>query len=110
MISVGGTSVGDHGVDITNNYSVAEYVGWLGWGYDEMLISNGIDNDALPDLNEWYHIVFIRDTFTYKLYINGDMIIETPTNNYLPSYGVEPEANIACWIPNRQVFKVQSMM
>lgn len=96
-----GSSGGGQNIALTNN----QMQGWSGGAYNNSaptisLVATGI----LPNINEWVHVVYLRDNPSIVLYING--VLNTNLTTYsgynsntgttTPNYGSAPKALIGC--------------
>lgn len=73
-----GSYGGDQNISNSNNSALnGPCIGWAGWGYNT---TNNGPSECLntlgraPILNQWYHVVFTRDNYEKKLYIDGKLI------------------------------------
>ena len=102
MLSVGGPSGNDQHMLLSNDFQFSNF-GWSGGGW-----SSGspfsIDLDTLPNNNEWSHIVLVRSTSEYKLYVNGMLNGIIQNNGLAPSYSTNPVASIGARIITLQRF------
>jgi hypothetical protein len=49
---------------------------------------------SMPNLNQWYHVVYTRDASFLKLYVDGIIIGSLPTIGDTPNYRTDPLFNI----------------
>ena len=86
FFSVGSAS-GDQDILIGNEYDNVltgfSNGSYLGYDYNVRCTTN-----ALPKLNQWYHIVLTKDINNYYFYIDGKLICASPTNGSSAYYGV----------------------
>ena len=96
-----GNPGGGQNVALTNN----QMQGWSGGAYNNStptlsLVAVGV----LPNVNEWAHVVYLRDNSSIVLYVNG--VLNTNLSTYsgynsntgttTPNYGSSPKALIGC--------------
>ncbi len=92
-----GSSGGGQNVAIANN----SMTGWAGGSYNDgtpslSLVAKG----SMPTTDRWYHLVYIRDSFKIKLYIDGKLNTNevsyggsnTSTGGHNPNFGASPKA------------------
>jgi len=70
-----------------NNYS-SGLNGWGFYGANQDGTTSNCDFGLLPTPNTWYYIAITRSNTSIKLYINGNLVRETPINNRIAIYGV----------------------
>ena len=81
-----GSTGGDQNVNTCNDYSV--YDGWIGGGYTGTSSTMVVNQHEDHSINEWHHIVSVRDSNFMLLYIDGVLVDSTGTsNNTDPYYG-----------------------
>lgn len=98
--SIGNTGGGQN-IALCNN----SMTGWSGGSYNNgspaaSLVAKG----TLPNIDQWYHLVFIRDTNKIKLYVNGVLNTNeatyggwnTNTGGNSANYGSNPIGLVGC--------------
>lgn len=83
LLSIG-SSNGNQAIAIKNTGDV---MGIVGEGYmaeNEIIY---VQTGALPNLESWYHVVFVKDLNDYNFYINGKLLRTVSTGNKTPYYG-----------------------
>ena len=75
-------------VNASNVYATAGATGLTSGGYNiGSPPTTGVQSGSLPNTNQWYHMVSVRDNNSITLYINGVLIGSSSTNSNLPYYG-----------------------
>lgn len=72
VIAVGGI-IADQSLLVGNN-NRAGHIGFGVGSYDSIPAPHSCYEGTLPNINEWYHIVFTRDNDSLKMFINNDLI------------------------------------
>lgn len=92
-IGQGGGGTGQS-IDFANNY-LSTYNGIGGGGYNKTTPNFKVRETKSPKLNQWYHVVTVRDTNFILLYID-DILIDSHgvSSKILPLYGSPVKAHI----------------
>lgn len=61
--------------------------GFTGGGYVAVGENAFCQKGSLPTINQWYHVVLVRDADTYKVYLDGSLMCFTTTLTKPPFYG-----------------------
>ena len=85
IFSVGSGS-GDQGIGLNNGYTNGTD-GFTGGGYLDVGENAFCQQGALPNVNQWYHVVVIRSTDKYSVYVDGVFICSTAILAKPPFYG-----------------------
>jgi gliding motility-associated-like protein len=86
LFSVGSQS-GDQAVGINNAYTNGAD-GFTGGGYLDVGENAFCQQGSLPNINQWYHVIVVRETNFYKTYVNGSLICTTSLLTKPPFYGI----------------------
>jgi gliding motility-associated-like protein len=88
FISIGATG-GDQVLSLTGNYQAPAANGFNGAAYNlgNPVVSRNWTNTT-PSKSRWYHLVFIRDNTSVKLYVDGQLISDNSTS--LNTNGTSP--------------------
>lgn len=83
-------------INLGNLYSAGQFLGWGGgsWNDAPTPFTSSAAQGAVPNLNQWYHLVLTRSNTHIKLYINGQFIGSEATNGYPAYYGTTTNAFI----------------
>ncbi len=85
LFSVGSES-GDQDLTLNKSYANAND-GFTGGGYLGIGETVFCQKGASPNVNQWYHLVFVRETNVYKVYLDGNLMCTTSTVTKPPFYG-----------------------
>jgi hypothetical protein len=85
LFSIGSDS-GDQGIGLNNGYANGTD-GFTGGGYLAAGENAFCQKGSLPNENQWYHVVVVRDEDTYKVYLDGILMCSTTTLTKPPFYG-----------------------
>ncbi|HYV90590.1 MAG TPA: LamG-like jellyroll fold domain-containing protein [Chitinophagales bacterium] len=80
VLAIGG-DIADQSILVGNNPGNGGNIGIGGGSWDTIPTAHHCYVDSLPNTNQWYHIVFTRDTDTLKLYVDNILICFQPTGN-----------------------------
>lgn len=82
-------------INLGNLYSAGEFLGWGGGSWnDGPTATSSAAQGAIPNLNQWYHLVLTRSNTHVKFYINGQYMGSGATNGYPAYYGTTTNAFI----------------
>ncbi len=81
-----GSDSGDQGIGLNNGYANGTD-GFTGGGYLDIGENAFCQKGTLPNVNQWYHVVVVRDADTYKVYLDGTLMCSTTTLTKPPFYG-----------------------
>lgn len=98
-----GSELGDQVLNVANYIGV--YYGISGFGYYVGGGTYNTQNDVLPALNQWYHVVGTRSATHYKLYVNGSLIQSVQLLPKEPEYDISTKAYIGKRIGDLQYFE-----
>jgi hypothetical protein len=85
ILSIGSDS-GDQGIGLNNGYANGTD-GFTGGGYLDVGENAFCQQGTLPNANQWYHVVVIRSTDKYFVYVDGVYICSTSILSKPPFYG-----------------------
>ena len=85
ILSIGSDS-GDQAIGLNNGYTNGTD-GFTGGGYLDVGENAFCQQGFLPNVNQWYHVVVIRNANTYLVYVNGIFICSTSILSKSPFYG-----------------------
>jgi gliding motility-associated-like protein len=85
ILSIGSDS-GDQAIGLNNGYTNGTD-GFTGGGYLDVGENAFCQTGALPNVNQWYHVVVIRSVDKYSVYVDGIFICSTSVLTKLPFYG-----------------------
>ncbi len=85
LFSVGSIG-GDQDVGLNNAYTNGGD-GFTGGGYLTPTENSFCQSGTLPNINQWYHVVVVRESNFYKTYVNGILICTTTSITKPPFYG-----------------------
>jgi hypothetical protein len=85
LFSVGSES-GDQDLTLNKSYANAND-GFTGGGYLDVGETVFCQKGTSPNVNQWYHLVFVRETNVYKVYLDGNLMCTTSTVTKPPFYG-----------------------
>jgi hypothetical protein len=88
IVSIGDNTGKHQTINLANFYASAGATGFGAGGYNVGTPTNqGTETGSLPAVPGWYHIVGTRNNTSISLYLNGQFISSTSTNNTTPYYG-----------------------
>lgn len=87
ILSIGG-NYGDQGIGLNNGYTNGTD-GFTGGGYLDVGENAFCQTGTFPNVNQWYHVVVIRSTDKYSVYVDGVFICSTSILTKPPFYGIE---------------------
>ncbi|MES2558463.1 MAG: LamG-like jellyroll fold domain-containing protein [Bacteroidota bacterium] len=113
LLSIGnGSAIGDQHIFLGNQYSTPVLTGFAAGSYTNPsqfpLPPNIVKKGSLPQTNQWYHLVAVRDTVRRKLslFIDGVKIGEDTLKIWKAGYAIPCKGNIGVRVPgNFQYFK-----
>jgi gliding motility-associated-like protein len=85
ILSIGSNS-GDQGIGLNNGYTNGTD-GYKGGGYIDVAENAFCQKGSFPNVSLWYHVVVIRNTDSYSVYIDGDFVCTTTKITKQPFYG-----------------------
>jgi hypothetical protein len=85
LLSIGSNN-GDQAVGLNKGYTNGTD-GFTGGGYLDVGENAFCQKGSLPNVNQWYHVVVVRDADTYKVYLDGSLMCSTATLTKSPFYG-----------------------
>ena len=85
LFSVGSES-GDQDLSLNKSYANAND-GFTGGGYLSVGETVFCQKGTSPNVNQWYHLVFVRETNVYKVYLDGNLMCTTSMVTKPPFYG-----------------------
>ncbi len=88
VISIGDISTGVHQTVNVNNDYINSITGWSVGGYNNGTPrTSTVQKGVIQAKNVWYHVVAIRNSNNITMYLNGQLVGNTPTNGTTPDYG-----------------------
>jgi hypothetical protein len=91
LFSIGDQVTSYHQVlSLANQYSSANFTGLAAGGWIQSPTGPTVatvTTNTLPTINEWVHIVWVRNPTSTTLYLNNVLIGSAPNNNYPAIYG-----------------------
>jgi gliding motility-associated-like protein len=86
IFSVGGGGLLDQGITLNNGYTNGTD-GFTGGGYLDIGENAFCQKGSLPNVNQWYHVVVVRNTNNYTVYLDGAFMCVTQNVTKPPFYG-----------------------
>jgi Concanavalin A-like lectin/glucanases superfamily len=81
-----GSEEGDQDLSLNKGYTNGTD-GFTGGGYVDVGQNSFCQKGTSPNVNQWYHLVFVREANVYKVYLDGSLMCSTPTVSKPPFYG-----------------------
>ena len=81
-----GSDNGDQAIGLNKGYTNGTD-GFTGGGYLNVGENSFCQKGSSPNVNQWYHVVVIRELNSYKVYIDGILICTSPLLTKPPFYG-----------------------
>ena len=81
-----GSDNGDQAIGLNKGYTNGTD-GFTGGGYLDVGENSFCQKGSSPNVNQWYHIVVIRELNSYKVYVDGVLICTSPLLTKTPFYG-----------------------
>jgi hypothetical protein len=82
-----GSDTGDQGVGLNKNYTNGTD-GFTGGGYIDVGENAFCQKGTAPNVNQWYHVVVVRETDKYRVYLDGALMCTTSSLTKKPFYGI----------------------
>ncbi len=81
-----GSDNGDQAIGLNKGYTNGTD-GFTGGGYLDVGENSFCQKGSSPNVNQWYHVVVIRELNSYKFYVDGVLICTSPLLTKTPFYG-----------------------
>ena len=81
-----GSDNGDQAIGLNKGYTNGTD-GFTGGGYLDVGENSFCQKGSSPNVNQWYHVVVIRELNSYKVYVDGVLICTSPLLTKTPFYG-----------------------